>query len=77
MENNMDNYDRSKLNRRMLISGMYALAMSLNSNASSDNIIPSLPYPKPIGYGVHLSKAERKGKTREELQKMREEKIGE
>jgi hypothetical protein len=73
----MDNYDRSKLNRRMLISGMYALAMSLHGGDHVSTWIPSIPEPKPIGYGIHLSKAERKGKTREELQKMREEKIGE
>ena len=33
---------------------------------------PKLPKPKPPGYGVHIPKALRKGKTFEELQAMRE-----
>ena len=34
-----------------------------------------LPHPesRPPGYGVHLTKAERRGKTPEEMQRMREE----
>jgi hypothetical protein len=33
------------------------------------------PAQKPRGYGVHLSKAERKGKTPAELQAMREARL--
>ncbi len=33
-----------------------------------------LPEPKPEGYGIHLSKAERKGKAWQELQAMRKAK---
>jgi len=34
-----------------------------------------LPAPKPEGYGVHLSKAERRGKSPAELQSLRAERM--
>jgi len=39
--------------------------------------LPRLPVPKPKGYGTHLSKSERRGKTHDELQAMREAARGE
>jgi hypothetical protein len=35
--------------------------------------LPALPEPKPEGYGVHLSKAERRSKSPSEIQRLRAE----
>jgi hypothetical protein len=35
--------------------------------------LPALPPARPLGYGVHLSKRERKGKSPAELQALRAE----
>jgi hypothetical protein len=37
--------------------------------------LPRLPEPKPEGYGVHLSKADRRGKSVAEIQHLRAERL--
>jgi hypothetical protein len=55
----------------LMMTAMLALMAHGGDNVS--HWIPSLPEPKPKGYGVHLSKAERRGKSFSDLQALREE----
>jgi hypothetical protein len=53
-----------------------ALAMMAPAFISGEMAsLPALPAPRPEGYGVHLSKAERKGKSVAELQALRAERM--
>ncbi|MBE3064818.1 MAG: hypothetical protein IMZ69_07345 [Spirochaetes bacterium] len=52
--------------------------LAMTAGAYMVDGIPELagpPGPRPPGYGVHLSKAERRGKSFAELQAMRAERI--
>jgi hypothetical protein len=60
-------------NMRSHMMMMYALAMMARGIGEDVPALPRLPELKPEGYGVHLSKAERRGKTPAELQRMRAE----
>ena len=50
---------------------MLALTASAFMGDQGGIAFPRLPEPKPKGYGVHLSKAQRKGKSWSELQALR------
>jgi len=67
-------YDDSKRNIRATMMAMTMLALSIGVEQGAPEL-PRLPEPKPRGYKVHLSKAERKGKTLEELHAMREARL--
>ena len=56
----------------MMMTAMLAM-MAPSFTGEETALIPSLPEPKPEGYGIHLSKAERKGKSFAELQALRAE----
>jgi hypothetical protein len=78
----MDSYDRYKMSARMMMLGMLALADGMQSNSMEEDPNKRLQeeWDKKnrgisSGYGVHLSKAERKGKTPQELQAMRAARI--
>jgi hypothetical protein len=63
--------------RRLLITAAaYAMAAAAFGDPDARfRPLPTLPEPRPRGYGVHLSKAERRGKTPAQLQAMREERM--
>ena len=73
MSPHFSGYDDSKRNLRATMMAMTMLALSMGGEGAPE--LPRLPEPKPKGYGVHLSKAERKGKTPAELQAMRQAKL--
>jgi hypothetical protein len=80
--NATDSYDSSKRREsrrqasiaRAQLAAMMTLALMARGEPGAPEL-PRLPEPKPRGYKVHLSKAERKGKTPEELQAMREARL--
>lgn len=65
--------DRNPMRTAMIMTTMLALtAASAIGNEGYSPPLPRLPAPKPKGYGVHLTKAERRGKSFSELQALRE-----
>lgn len=52
-----------------------AMAAQAAASGVAGDLLPSLPKwePRPRGYGVHLSKGERRGKSFGDIQRMREE----
>lgn len=57
---------------------MMTAMLAMMAPAFTGEQVESLPHfskPKPKGYGVHLSKAERRGKSPAELQRLRAEKM--
>lgn len=64
-------FEGSKRRMRGQIAAMMTLALMMGGGMTGDTGELRLPEPKPEGYGVHLSKAERKGKSFAELQAMR------
>jgi len=77
--NATDNYDPAKDRERRRkasiartqLAAMMTLALMAGGEAGAPEL-PRLPEPKPPEYKVHLAKAERKGKTPEQLQAMRQ-----
>ena len=62
----------SPMRSAIMMTAMLALMGSGEPGAPE---LPRLPEPKPKGYGVHLSKPERRGKSFIELQVLREERM--
>jgi hypothetical protein len=56
---------------RMHASSLITMALLFGASEQGAPGVPRLPAPRPEGYGVHLSKAERRGKTPAELQRLR------
>lgn len=65
----------SKLPAGMASRILMAMAAHSLLNGAPSDLLLRLPVrqPRPAGYGVHLTKAERKGKTVAELQRLRAE----
>ncbi len=61
---------RSQLGTIALMT-ILAHGLALNAYADEGGELPSPPGPQPAHYGVHLSKAERRGKSPAELQALR------
>ena len=68
-------YDESKVRVRGQMAAIMALALMMGGAEAGAPGLPRLPEPKPKGYGVHLSKAERRGKSPAELQRLRAERM--
>lgn len=51
------------------------MAMTAGAYLDADGMLPALTGPKPRYYRVHLSKAERRGKSYAEFQALREERL--